>query len=82
MLPGARLAFGGFKTYMSDNSASNDYAKFAAFNCLRAEIPYSSVLQELRSAKLPAESEWYFGFQLQFGHDSGAKEIYLAGQGH
>jgi hypothetical protein len=33
---------------MSDNSDSDEPAKFKAFKCTRAEIPYSPVLQELR----------------------------------
>jgi hypothetical protein len=33
---------------MSDNSDANDLAKFAALDCIRTEIPYSPVLQELR----------------------------------
>jgi hypothetical protein len=39
---------GGFKSYMSDNSYSDDSAKFEAFNFIRSNIPYSPVLQELR----------------------------------
>jgi hypothetical protein len=38
---------GGFKSYMSDNSDSDDPAKFEAFNSIHSEIPYSPVLQEL-----------------------------------
>ncbi len=33
---------------MSDNSDSYNYAKFQAFDFIRAKIPYSPVLQELR----------------------------------
>jgi hypothetical protein len=39
---------GGFKSYMSDNSDSNDSAKFQAFDFICSKIPYSPVLQELR----------------------------------
>ncbi len=33
---------------MSDNSDSDDSAKFQAFDFIRSAIPYSPVLQELR----------------------------------
>jgi hypothetical protein len=33
---------------MSDNSDSDDFAKFQAFDLTRSKIPYSPVLQELR----------------------------------
>ena len=38
----------GFKSYMSDNSDSDNSAKFRAFELIRSTIPYSPVLQELR----------------------------------
>ncbi len=39
---------GGFKSYMSDKSDSDNSAKFQAFDFIRSTIPYSPVLQELR----------------------------------
>ena len=39
---------GGIKSYMSDNSYSDNSAKFQAFDFIRSKIPYSPVLQELR----------------------------------
>jgi hypothetical protein len=39
---------GGIKAYRSDNSDSDNSAKFQAFDFIRSEIPYSPVLQELR----------------------------------
>jgi hypothetical protein len=39
---------GGIKSYMSDNSDSDDSAKLQAFDFVRSTIPYSPVLQELR----------------------------------
>ncbi len=39
---------GEFKSYLSDNSDSNDSAKYEAFELLRSKIPYSPALQELR----------------------------------
>jgi hypothetical protein len=39
---------GGFMSYMSYNSDSNDSAKFVAFDFIHSKIPYSPVLQELR----------------------------------
>jgi hypothetical protein len=38
---------GGFASFMSDNSDSNEPAKFEALKHIRAEIPYSPVLQEM-----------------------------------
>jgi hypothetical protein len=38
---------GGFKSYMSDNSDSDDSAKFQAFYFIRSKIPCSPVLLEL-----------------------------------
>jgi hypothetical protein len=38
----------GIKSYMSDNSDSDNSAKFQAFDFIRSKIPYSPVLQELR----------------------------------
>ncbi len=39
---------GGIKSYLSDNSDSNDSAKFQAFDFIRSKISYRPVLQELR----------------------------------
>ncbi len=39
---------GGFKSYMSDNSDSNDYEKSEPFDFIRSKISYSPVLQQLR----------------------------------
>ncbi len=38
---------GGIKSYMSDNSDSDNSAKFQAFDFIRTKIPYSPVLQDL-----------------------------------
>jgi hypothetical protein len=66
---------GGIKLYMSDNSNSDNSAKFQAFDFIRSKIPYSPVLQELRrkgNAKclnwrnLKSDSERHFGFRPQF----------------
>jgi hypothetical protein len=39
---------GGIKSYVSDNSDSDNSAKFQAFDFIRSKILYSPVLQELR----------------------------------
>ena len=39
---------GGFKSYMSDNSDSDNSAAFRAFEFIHSQIPFSPVLQALR----------------------------------
>ncbi len=59
----------GIKSYMSDNSDSDNSAKFQAFEFIRSKIPYSPVLQELHrkgnAECLLAGSKRHIGFQLQ-----------------
>jgi hypothetical protein len=47
---------GRFKSYMSDNSDSDNSAKFLEFDFIRSTIPYSPVLQELRRRETPNAS--------------------------
>ena len=67
---------GGFKSYMSDNSDSDNSAKFRAFEFIRSTIPLllisiqpclAGVKQKgNRRMPPPAKSECHFGFRLQF----------------
>jgi hypothetical protein len=47
---------GGIKLYISNNSDSNDSAKFEAFYFIGSKIPYSAVLQELLEKETPNAS--------------------------
>jgi hypothetical protein len=65
---------GGIQSYMSDNSDSDDSAKFQAFDFIRSKVHTALSCRSYAERKrrimarmpLSAKSERHFGFQLQF----------------